>query len=87
MSGNLRIQHRRALDSDCNGLPYNNRPITFRNQYQTNVDDARSGVVPEAFRRGADPSDEGAKIRFSGHYKCQKSPKKNSFSPSYGRLA
>ena len=71
MSGNLRIQHRRALDSDCSGLPYNSRPITFWKQYQTNIDDTRSGVVPNAFRRGADPSDEGAKIRFSGYYNAK----------------
>ena len=45
-----------------------------------------AGVVPGIFRRGADSSDEGAKIWFSGYYKCQKSPKK-SLSPSDGGLA
>ena len=30
-----------------------------------------SGVTPGIFRRGADSSDEGAKIWFSGYYKCQ----------------
>ena len=34
---------------------------------------------------GADSSDEGAKIWFSGYYKCQKSPK-NRYSPSDGGL-
>ena len=42
------------------------------------------GVVPGIFRRGADSSNEGAKIWFSGYYKYQKSPKKNHFSPSDG---
>ena len=32
---------------------------------------------------GVDSSDEGAKIWFSGYYKCQKSPK-NRVSPSDG---
>ena len=32
------------------------------------------------FRQGADSSDEGAKIWFSGYYKCQKSPKKSLFT-------
>ena len=35
---------------------------------------------------GADSSDKRAKIRFSGYYKCQKSPR-NSFSPSDAGLA
>ena len=34
---------------------------------------------------GADSSDEGAKIWFSGYYRCQKSPK-NCFPPSDGGL-
>ena len=41
------------------------------------------GVAPGIFRRGADSSDEGAKIWFSGYHKYQKSPK-NCFSPSDG---
>ena len=32
------------------------------------------------FRRGADSSDEAAKIWFSGYYKCQKFPKKALFT-------
>ena len=35
-----------------------------------------AGVVPGIFRQGADPSDEGARIRLSGYCKCQKSPTK-----------
>ena len=35
---------------------------------------------------GADSSDEGAKIWFSGYYKCQ-NLRKNRFSPSDGGLA
>ena len=46
----------------------------------------RQGWCQEFFRRGADSSDEGAKIWFLGYYKCQKSPKKR-FSPSDGGLA
>ena len=38
------------------------------------------GVAPKIFRRGAESSNEGAKIWFSGYYKCQK-----SLSPSDGR--
>ena len=35
------------------------------------------GVAPGIFcDRGADSSNEGAKIRLSGYCKCQKSPKK-----------
>ena len=41
------------------------------------------GVAPGMFQRGADSSDEEAKIWFSGYYKCQKSPK-NRYSPSDG---
>ena len=41
------------------------------------------GVAPGIFQRGADSSDEWAKIWFSRYYKCQKSPK-NCFSPSDG---
>ena len=33
---------------------------------------------------GADSSDEEAKIWFSGHYKCQKSPKKSFFTFQWG---
>ena len=40
-----------------------------------------AGAAPRIFRRGADSSYEGAKIRFSEYYECQESPK-NSFSPS-----
>ena len=36
-----------------------------------------SGVAPGIFRREADSSDKGAKIWFSGYYKCQKSPTKS----------
>ena len=43
-------------------------------------------MVPGIFRRGQ-TSDEGAKMWFSGYYKCQKSMKKNRFSPSDGGLA
>ena len=39
-----------------------------------------TGVAPEIFRRGADSSDEGAKIWLLGYYKCQKSPKKSCFT-------
>ena len=35
----------------------------------------KSGVAPGIFRRGAESSDEGAKMWFSGYYKCQKSTK------------
>ena len=38
------------------------------------------------FSNGADTSDEGAEIRFSGYYKCRMSPK-NSYSLSDGGLA
>ena len=36
---------------------------------------------------GADSSDEGAIIRFSGYYKCQKYPKKVVVHLPMGRLA
>ena len=39
-----------------------------------------SGVAPGIFRRGAESSDEGAKIWLSGYYKCQRSPKKSLFT-------
>ena len=42
-----------------------------------------AGVAPGIFRRVADSSDEGAKIWFSGYYKCRKCPE-NGFSPSDG---
>ena len=32
------------------------------------------------FPTGAEPSDEGAKMWFSGYYKCQKSTKKSLFT-------
>ena len=35
------------------------------------------GVAPGIFQRGADSSDEGARIWLSGYYKYQKSPKKS----------
>ena len=38
------------------------------------------------FPTGADSSNDGAQIWFSGYYKCQKSPK-NCFSSSDGGLA
>ena len=41
---------------------------------------ADTGVAPGSFRRGADSSDEGAKIWFLRHYKCQRSPKKSLFT-------
>ena len=40
----------------------------------------KTGLASEIFRRGADSSDEGAKIWFSGCSKCQKSPKKSLFT-------
>ena len=43
-------------------------------------------VAPGIFRWGAGSYDQGAKIRFSGYDKCQKSPK-ICFSPSVGGLA
>ena len=46
-----------------------------------------SGVAPGIFRLGADSSDEGAKIWFSGYYKCQKSPKKSLFTFRRGAIA
>ena len=46
----------------------------------TKVSNMQPGVAPGIFRRGADSSDEGAKIWFSGYYKCQKSPKKSLFT-------
>ena len=36
----------------------------------------KPGAAPGIFRLGADSSDKGAKILFSGYSKCQKSPKK-----------
>ena len=42
--------------------------------------DTGAEVAPGIFRRGADFSDKGAKIWFSGHYKCQKSPKRSRFT-------
>ena len=39
-----------------------------------------SGVAPGIFQRGANSSDEGAKIWLSGYYKCKKSPKKSLFT-------
>ena len=44
----------------------------------------RSWVAQGIFRRGADSSDEGDKIWFSGYYKCQKSSKKSLFSLRQG---
>ena len=41
---------------------------------------ATAGVAPGIFRRGADSSNEGAKIWFSGYYKSQKSPKESLFT-------
>ena len=43
-------------------------------------------VAPGLFQRGADSSNEGAKVWFSGYYKCQKFPKNHS-SPSDRGLA
>ena len=43
------------------------------------TNDTTPGVAPGIFHRGTDSSDEGAKITFSGYYKCQKSPKKITF--------
>ena len=43
-----------------------------------------TGVAPGIFRRGADLSDEGAKIWFSGYHKCQKSPKNRFHLPTGG---
>ena len=45
----------------------------------------QSGVFHSGWRQefsdgGADSSDEGAKIRFLGYYKCQKAPKKSCFT-------
>ena len=40
----------------------------------------KPGVAPGIFQRGADSSDKGAKIWFSGYYECQKSPKKLCFT-------
>ena len=40
----------------------------------------QAGVAPGIFRRGADSSDEGAKIWFLGYHKCQKSPKQSCFT-------
>ena len=40
----------------------------------------KAELAPGIFRRGADASDEGAKIWFSGYYRCQKSPKKLLFT-------
>ena len=41
---------------------------------------SKYALLPGIFQRGADSSDEGAKIWFSGYYKCQKSPKKLLFT-------
>ena len=49
-------------------------------------DDAEAGVALGIFRRGADSSNDGAQIWFSGYYKCQKSPK-NCFSSSDGEAS
>ena len=43
------------------------------------------GWKQQIFEQGADTSDEGAEIRFSGYYKCKMSPK-NSYSLSDGGL-
>ena len=45
----------------------------------------QSGGGARNFPTGAESSDEGAKIWFSGYYEYQKSPKK-SLSPSDGGL-
>ena len=52
--------------------------LFFRNSSSPMV--LGAGVVPGIFPRGADSSDEGAKIWISGYYKCQKSPKKSRFT-------
>ena len=39
-----------------------------------------TGEAPGIFRRGADSSDEGAKIWFSEYYKCQNLRKKSLFT-------
>ena len=39
-----------------------------------------AGVAPGIFQRGADSSDDGAKIWFSGYYECQKSPNTSFFT-------
>ena len=51
-----------------------------------NIEHNPSGLAPAIFRRGADSSDEGAKIWFSGCYKCQKSPKKLLFTFRRGAI-
>ena len=43
-----------------------------------------TGVAPEIFGQGADFSNEGAKIRFSGYHECQKSPKSRLSSSDGG---
>ena len=45
-------------------------------QLNHKINKIQAGVAPGIFRRGADSSDEGAKIRLSGYCKCQKSPTK-----------
>ena len=47
-------------------------------QFQRKSNFTKSGMAPGIFRRGADSSDEWAKIWFSGYYKCKKSPKNST---------
>ena len=53
---------------------------TFMARIKSRVSTSSTGVAPGISRRGADSSDEGAKIWFSEYYKCQKSPKKSLFT-------
>ena len=57
-------------------VPSNHRIILYRLLWG----ETGAGVAPGIFRWGADSSHEGAKLWFSGYYKCQRSPKKSLFT-------
>ena len=60
----------------CGGTPQSLRNLHFVGEKaKPDFFMCRAGVAPRNFRRGADSCEEGAKIWFSGYYKCQKSPK------------
>ena len=76
------MKHPNPIISYLNVNSIRNKFINFTGMISEYVDVIviAAGVVPGIFRRGTDYSDEGAKIWFSGYYKCQKSPKKSRFT-------
>ena len=76
-------------------LWYKKYPVLLLISYQSVVLQAFTSIfavvstwmAPGIVRRGADSSDEGAKIQFSGYSKCQKSLKTSVFTFRRGAIA